>query len=364
MANAQKDWAYILNHVFDMTEREAFTPTERTCLTLGNTCLSDICENVEFPMVWDNSVTGELSISSVEVSLPADCIKVDRVEWAGSTNPLVKLDNLEEMDRQYSGWRDATGDPVAFCQVGQTLYLSSYPGASTDDLVVRGTGYIPEFVVSGDLIDSCEEAWDDPGSNIAVGLAEGRVGSYCVSIDIASGFTTGILSSNAITSVSLADKGYVYATFWMKSSVAIADLSTYFTFCLDEHASLASSADVALPAMALQANTWRKVTITLSATQKAYTAAICAGLKAIVDPGTLTLYVDDVRLCVTDANPLDYLDLGAWSVIADYILWKVPADPNNAFEMNRKMEAKMSYDLNYPKLLYSVQTKGHNKVSY
>lgn len=366
MSNTQRVWADIYSHVLETVLREAIVPTEAYCLTLANRFLAEVCRDSPLPMTWSNDTGGELTISGVEVALPGDVLRVRRVEWDGSDNDIDKLDSLEEMDYEYPGWRDATGDPEAYVPVGQTLYLSAAPGTSAGKLYIRGSGYIPAFALAGDVIEDCEDAWT-PGANVTAGIATGQVGTYCASLELAAAYASGTVGYEAIAAVNVATKLYTQAVLWLWSTVAIPDLSLALSFALDQHGAFASADESALPALALPADARKRIVVPLSTAQRAYTAAIGVGLvgTAVLGAlGALTLHVDDVRLAVEGTNPLDYIGWGDQMLVADYILMRLPADPNNAFEMARQVNAAANYGRDYPQFLDSMRAKQHPDASY
>lgn len=112
---------------------------------------------------------------------------------------------------------------------------------------------------------------------------------------IAGAFTTGVISSKAITALNLAK--YDYVEFWIKSTIATA--AGDFTLGLDDTALLASELEV-LSVPALVADTWTYVRVAL-ANPETDTAIISVGLRAANNIAANTLWISDVK-AVRDAS--------------------------------------------------------------
>jgi hypothetical protein len=123
---------------------------------------------------------------------------------------------------------------------------------------------------------------------------------------VAAGFTTGLLSSKAITSLNLSK--YTHVEFWIKSSVATAagDLQ----LLLDDTA-LAVSALETLSVPALVANTWTYVRVAL-ANPRLDTAIISVGLNYTVDIGAATIWINDVKATHNDNAAWSTLNRSTW----------------------------------------------------
>lgn len=72
--------------------------------------------------------------------------------------------------------------------------------------------YIDDFQISGTVLEDCQDSWDEQVvANVTQGIGTGIIGVNCVSITVADGFGTGIVSSEVLTSTDLTT--YVYPTW-------------------------------------------------------------------------------------------------------------------------------------------------------
>ena len=106
---------------------------------------------------------------------------------------------------------------------------------------------------------------------------------------IAGAFTTGLVSSKAISSLNLS--GYDYVEFWVKSTIATT--AGDFTLLLDDTAACVSALET-LSIPALVADTWTLVRVAL-ANPELDTAIISVGLNAANDIAANTIWINDVK---------------------------------------------------------------------
>ena len=160
-------------------------------------------------------------------------------------------------------------------------------------------------------IHLADSAWDEAAApaNVtrSVSTEDYKIGGSNRFV-VAAGFTTGLLSSKAITSLDLSK--YTHVEFWIKSSVATAagDLQ----LLLDDTA-LAVSALETLNVPALVANTWTYVRVAL-ANPRLDTAIISVGLNYTVDIGAATIWVNDVKATHNDNATWTKLDRDTWGI--------------------------------------------------
>ncbi len=154
--------------------------------------------------------------------------------------------------------------------------------------------YIRDQVESAQIHLATAE-WDEAAAptNItrAVDTKDYKISPASNKFSIAGAFTTGLISSKAISSLDLS--GYDYVEFWIKSTVATG--ATTLTLLLDNTALCASALEtLAIPA--LVADTWTFVRVAL-ATPELDTAIISVGLNVAVDYGATAGYVwvNDVK---------------------------------------------------------------------
>jgi hypothetical protein len=127
---------------------------------------------------------------------------------------------------------------------------------------------------------------------------------------IAGAFSTGLVSSKAITSLDLS--GYDYMEFWIKSTVATG--ATTLTLLLDNTTACASALEtLAIPA--LTADTWTFVRVAL-ANPELDTAIISVGLNVAVDYGATAGYVwiNDVMAVKDETAVWTKVDDNSWHV--------------------------------------------------
>lgn len=139
-------WSDILDYVNSFYRFETALPNDKLFRMLASQALKDVSERaLLYQKTWTNELTGDLTIADNVVTMPLDCIKVDRVEWNSSDNPL-SLFSIREFDLYISGWRTQTGAPSDYAMSdSHTMVLSTSPGLATGSLTVRGRGYLPEF---------------------------------------------------------------------------------------------------------------------------------------------------------------------------------------------------------------------------
>jgi len=141
-------WEDIVTFVSEMHTREGGQPSRSLYRMLANQCLRELGETGPIRRTsWTNDgADGSPVITSNSVTLPADLITVDSVEWDDNTNPLLRT-TIENLDEIEPDWRERSGDPTKYAQSdSMTLILNSIPsGTITSKLVIRGTAYLPEF---------------------------------------------------------------------------------------------------------------------------------------------------------------------------------------------------------------------------
>lgn len=141
-------WTDIFDFVKEHYSQLGGSPNGKLFRMLGNQALRLISEATQcYRTHWDNvAVTGALTISTNSVTLPIDCISVERVEWDGADNPLGRMSE-SDLDVRHNGWRENTGNPTHYTVLdAHTLMLNSAPsGSVAGKLVVRGVAYLPDF---------------------------------------------------------------------------------------------------------------------------------------------------------------------------------------------------------------------------
>ena len=172
------------------------------------------------------------------------------------------------------------------------------------------SGVYSRHYVESTLIHDAATEWDEASapSNVTrtVSTTDYKVIGASNRFVIAGAFSTGLVSSKAITSLDLS--GYDYVEFWIKSTTATA--AGDFTLLLDDTA-LAVSALETLSIPALVADTWTFVRIAL-ANPELDTAIISVGLNAAVNIAANTVWISDVRAVLDSTAKWVLKDRNNW----------------------------------------------------
>jgi hypothetical protein len=166
--------------------------------------------------------------------------------------------------------------------------------------------------VTGEVIHDAASAWDEAAapSNVTrtVDTEDYKRASGANKFTVAAGFTTGLLSSKAISSLNLS--GYSHVEFWIKCSIATA--AADLQLLLDDTA-LSVSAVETLSVPALVANTWTYVRVAL-ANPRLDTAIISVGLNYTVDIGACAIWINDVKAVNEDTAYWVPQDMHNWHI--------------------------------------------------
>jgi len=179
-------------------------------------------------------------------------------------------------------------DPV---EIQATVVLSRIADADVPfDRAVERAGPNGEAVVFGgkQLIDGCEAAWS-PQTNVTATVEAGILND-CNKLAIASAFTTGLVATKDITSLDLS--GYGYIKFLIKASIAVAAGVLQIGF--SETVGMGGS-PIYMDIPALEAGKWYYFSIAFGGTGTQRDAVVSIGLNAVSDPGTVDVYIDEVR---------------------------------------------------------------------
>ena len=153
------------------------------------------------------------------------------------------------------------------------------------------------------IVNSCDSAWTAKANVTAT--EEGTIkkeGTASAKLVIAAGFTTGLVATHDFTAIDIS--GHNSISFWIRSNTNINKGVLQLVY--DEDGTCASpSQSTDIPA--LKADTWTKVSLTLSATAANRNAVISVGINAVSDPGTITIYVDDIRTEMQEAGKEYYV---------------------------------------------------------
>lgn len=145
-------------------------------------------------------------------------------------------------------------------------------------------------------IDRCEVAWTGLTNVTATRVTSVPVpeGAYYASLAIAGAFTTGLCAYSNFTAINLST--YTKVTFWIKANIANIAAGVFSLILSDQNgcANIIENITINTPIRAY----WQPVTVTL-ANPANCTAIVSVGLNAISDPGTATVYLDNIETCNT-----------------------------------------------------------------
>ena len=162
------------------------------------------------------------------------------------------------------------------------------------------------------VIEDCEDAWTaEANVTCDVDAADYKVGTKSATMDIAAGFSAGLVAGESIT---VDASGQTHVALWIKANAAIA--AGVFSLLLDEHAAFASPEETFdLPAM--EADTWYHFVFPCESATATRNALILVGITANSDPGAVKLWVDDVRATSLNrtAKNLTLPTSGTWETV-------------------------------------------------
>ena len=163
--------------------------------------------------------------------------------------------------------------------------------------MARLIGYGGSVVVGSQLLEDCEEVWNelvDGDVTASLETSDVKVGSGSLKLVQAAPLADGdILATEAISVGDL--DGYTVALLWAKSTVNITTADDY-RLLLDNDASCVSpECELSFPV--LTANVWKLCQlVVVSGSFAAVSAGISVGIKLQAnDPGAATLYIDEIR---------------------------------------------------------------------
>lgn len=167
-------------------------------------------------------------------------------------------------------------------------------------------------------------------------------GGAATKIVCAAAFTTGKMAYYYFGGTSRNYSGFNGLTFWIKSSVAIAANTLRFDLCSDNSGDTPVYSFTLDKAIAI-ANTWLPITIPYGSALGS-TAINTFTVRALLDPGTSTIYISGLNACYTDK--LNYTNLiGANTT--DYPFWYVIGELNSSGTITFSPYAGSVYFGNY-----------------
>lgn len=143
----------------------------------------------------------------------------------------------------------------------------------------------------GFAIHECEDNWDNQtGVSCASETTTYKVGSKSQKFTFATGFTTGLIATDVITSINISK--YEGASFWIRSSIDLR--ASDLALLLDDSATCASPQETLVIDKPLRAATWYFINLTF-VTPSNLTAVISVGIQANRDFGVCSILIDDIR---------------------------------------------------------------------
>lgn len=141
-------------------------------------------------------------------------------------------------------------------------------------------------------IDNCETAWTASANVTATAVTTPlRQGTYAASLNIAAAFTTGLVAYKALGSAQNFS-GYQQISLLVRSNSALAAGVLTLSLCSDT-AGATPVNTISLPA--ISSGYWTKVTVDTGAALGSSIQSVA--LSATSDPGTITVYLDNIIAC-------------------------------------------------------------------
>lgn len=170
--------------------------------------------------------------------------------------------------------------------------------------------YRVEYVSSDDseLLSDCNTAWTaGTNSTVTLDTEQYRVGNACNKITVSAAASTNEVVANVDLASTQDLSGYDTIEMWVKSSVALTAADYAFTFV-----NMVALGSLSFPAVT--ANTWTKLQLTISSPQT-YTAVAGIAITQVVDKGSMTLYIDDVRISKSGSRIFETIPQNLWSIV-------------------------------------------------
>lgn len=197
---------------------------------------------------------------------------------------------------QGAGPLDVYLDDIDVEDLGTSTSIPSGFGRCTmsGPLGVEGANF--NFGMTQTVIEDGEDAWNEQViSNVTASVDTSiyQAGSGSAKFAVADAFTTGLIGSEAISSMNF--RPYDLMSLWIRSDVALAQGD--YAFTLDNSANCASPFDASSRIIpAISANTWTQVFLDIrDYNTTGLEVVISIGLTDKVDKGAHTIWIDDVR---------------------------------------------------------------------
>ena len=260
--------------------------------------------------VTDSSISSEqttLTMKNILAAALTTPVAGDTAElWENRFDPTVIHDYINQALIDLTGRAYDPEESLALHGDGRQLRFD----IPTEFAMLSGVFYRTS-VESKEIHDATTE-WNEAAApaNVtrAVDTKDYKKATASNKFTIAGAFTTGLVSSKAISSLDLS--GYDYVEFWVKST--IATVAGDFTILLDDSAVCASALET-LSIPALVADTWTFVHVAL-ANPELDTAIISVGLNAANNIAANVIWVNDVRAVRDDTAVWRRLSERSWRI--------------------------------------------------
>jgi hypothetical protein len=251
--------------------------------------------NLSFESAYSDEIStmtyGIWTSSSITATTPSSRTNHTAL-WADSLGMIV-WGGINGQNTLYTGgiysstvdtWSSIT---TTSAPASRTAHTAVWTGSK---MIVWG-GYTIESSAT-QIVDTCEITWTASTPNITTDIStDKQQGTYSASIDIATPFTTEMIAYRSLPAP-LNISARTTVTFWIKASSNIQ--SGVLSFIIDDDIVFDSPLESLTINTTLNAGAWTLVTLTL-ANPALLTGIQAIGLKAISDPGAVTILIDDIQ---------------------------------------------------------------------
>lgn len=191
-------------------------------------------------------------------------------------------------------WQTITsGATTARIAAGDTIRVmaSPVPTSVGNATWTNGSRTITLAAACTANIDRGESAWT-ASANVTCAADTGtyKEGAGSASQAIAAGFTTGLVAYKATGTLDLSS--YQQVSFWVRANAAVAASTLTLDLCTD---TVGATSVHTIPVPALQQNVWTPVTVDTGGALNSAIASV--SLNALLDPGTVTVFLDNILAC-------------------------------------------------------------------
>ncbi len=212
-------------------------------------------------------------------------------------------------DFVYCAWKTITsGATAARIAPGDIIRIAKSPDPTSLGMTASWTNLSRAVVLNSAVtanVDLCEAAWTAATADVTTSAVGGfcKEGSFSSSIAIATDFGTGKVAYDTLGGAT-DYSGYEQLSFWILTDVSVADNVLKLCLCSDAIGDTIID-EFVIPTVP-GTSTWTIFTVDKSATLGASIQSVA--LYAIADPGTVTVYLDNIIACKA-ANLADSLSL-------------------------------------------------------